>query len=154
VAGSPVWRGLDDIVARDPGFDPREFLEGAKAAYEMIITAFAKGDQPVLRDLLAKDVFESFVAAIDDRNARGETVDTTFVALDKAEFSEIQLRDSTANIAVKFNSQLITATRKADGAVIDGNPDKPVDMVDVWTFSRDLSSRDPNWRLVATEAGR
>jgi predicted lipid-binding transport protein (Tim44 family) len=152
-AGTPVAAGFDQVVALDPSFRPREFVEGAKSAYEMIISAFAAGDRNALKGLLAKDVYESFVAAIADRESRGEVAETTFVSIDRADYTDVQLRGKTANITVKFQSKLISATRDKSGAVIDGSPDKVVDMIDIWTFARDVTSRDPNWRLVATEAG-
>ena len=148
-----VLPGLEDISSADKSFDPKEFIEGAKAAYEMIIMSFAAGNRGALRDLLAKDVYESFVAAIADRESRGDTVDTTFVSIDRAIIDDAQLRAGTAQITMRFQSKLITATRSRDGHIVDGNPDKVVDMSDVWTFARETSSRDPNWRLVATEAG-
>jgi len=152
-AGTPVALGFDSVVKADPSFDPSEFAEGAKAAYEMIIGSFAAGDRQTLKGLLAKDVFESFVAAIDDRESRGETVETTFVSLDKIEYVDIQMRGKTAHVSVKFQSKLISATRDKDGAVIEGSSERIVDMIDIWTFARDVTLRDPNWRLVATEAG-
>ena len=148
-----VLPGLEAISAADKSFDPKEFIEGAKAAYEMIIMSFAAGNRTALRDLLAKDVYESFVAAIVDRESRGDTVDTTFVSIDRAMVDDAQLRDNTAQVTMRFQSKLITATRSSDGRIVDGNPDKVVDMIDVWTFARETSSRDPNWRLVATEVG-
>lgn len=154
VMGSPVWDGLNEIQSSDPYFNPREFIEGAKAAYEMIVVAFASGDRPTLRDLLANDVYESFVGAVDARESRGEAVETTFVSIDKAEFLDVQTKGKSAQIAVRFQSKLISATRDSSGAVIDGNPDKVMDMVDIWTFARDITSRDPNWKLIATEAGQ
>ncbi|KAE8236732.1 hypothetical protein A4X03_0g9345 [Tilletia caries] len=144
---------LEEISAVDPYFEPRTFIEGAKAAYEMIIMSFAAGNKQALRDLLSKDVFESFSAAITDRESRGETVDTTFVSIDKALIEDAQLRSNMAQVSIRFQSKLITATRDPSGGIVDGNPDKVVDMVDLWTFARDTSARDPNWRLVATEAG-
>ena len=152
-ADSSLAKGFDQIVAMDATFHPPEFVEGAKGAYEMIIGAFAAGDRQTLRGLLAKDVYDSFADAITDRESRGETVETTFVSIDKAEFADVQIKSKTASITMKFQSKLITATRDRSGAVVDGNSDKIVDMVDIWTFARDVTSRDPNWRLVATEAG-
>lgn len=152
-AGSGAAQGFDQIAALDPGFQPGEFIEGAKAAYEMIIGAFAAGDRQTLRGLLAKDVYDSFSAAISEREARGEVVETTFVSMDKAEYSDVQMRGKTANISVRFQSKLISATRDRNGVVTEGSPDKVVDVVDIWTFSRDVTSRDPNWRLAATETG-
>jgi predicted lipid-binding transport protein (Tim44 family) len=148
-----VLPGLEAIAAADKSFDPKEFIDGAKAAYEMIIMSFAAGNRAALRDLLAKDVYESFVAAIADRESRGDTVDTTFVSIDRAVIDDAQLRGGTAQMTMRFQSKLITATRSSDGRIVDGNPDKVVDMIDVWTFARESSSRDPNWRLVATEVG-
>ena len=150
---SPLANGFDSVVALDSSFRPGEFVQGAKGAYEMIVTAFAAGDRQTLRGLLAKDVYDSFAAAVSDREGRGETVETTFVSIDKADFVDVQMRGKTANITIKFQSKLITATRDRAGAVIDGSADKVVDMSDIWTFARDVTARDPNWRLVATEAG-
>lgn len=148
--GSKVWEGLDQAVAADPSFDPRNFLEGAKAAYEMIITAFAKGDRQTLRGLLSKEVFDSFSQALSDREAQGNRVETTFVSIDKAEISDVQLRGRSLQVAVAFSSKLITATFDRNNSVIDGNPDKVADVGDLWTFAKDAGSRDPNWALVAT----
>lgn len=151
---SPAHAGLLGIIGQDPAFDPREFLGGAKAAYEMIVLAFANGDRKTLKDLLAKDVYDGFDAAIRDRETRGEKVETQFVSIDKAEISDAQLRTRTAQVTVRFLSKLITATRDSAGTVIDGSAEKVIDVVDIWTFSRDVSSRDPNWRLIATESAQ
>jgi predicted lipid-binding transport protein (Tim44 family) len=152
-AGSAVAAGLDAIAARDPSFDLRAFVEGAKAAYEMIVTAFAGGDRKGLKPLLANEVFESFSAAIAQRESAGQKVETTFVSIDKASVEEAELRGTTAQVTMRMHSKLITATKDKAGEVVEGNPDKVVDTVDVWTFARDVSSRDPNWKLIATEAG-
>ncbi|MFZ4533209.1 MAG: Tim44/TimA family putative adaptor protein [Alsobacter sp.] len=152
--GTPLAAGLDAIAAAEGGFDAKGFADGAKSAYEMIVSAFAAGDRRVLKDLLSREVFEGFVGAIAEREKRGEKVDTTFVSIDKAEIVDAQLRVKVAQVTVRFLSKLITATRDKDGAVIDGAPDKIVDVTDVWTFSREAGTRDPNWKLVATESGQ
>ena len=153
-AGSPVARGLDDIARADPAFDIAPFMQGARAAYEAIITAFAKGDRQALKPLLARDVYEGFAAEIDRREQRGEVVDTTFVSTDKAVIEDAQLRGRIEQVAIRFTAKLITVTRDKSGAVIDGNPETVADIVDLWTFSRSADSRDPNWQLIATEAGQ
>ncbi len=107
-----------------------------------------------LKDLLSKDVYDGFVAAIGEREQRGEVVESTFVSIDKAELNEAALKAKQAMMTIRFVSKIITVTRNASGAVIDGAADKIVDVTDIWTFSRDTTSRDPNWRLVATEAGQ
>ncbi|CEJ11503.1 Tim44-like domain protein [bacterium YEK0313] len=152
-AGSPAARGLDAIAGRDPSFDAVGFVGGAKSAYEMIVLAFAGGDRRTLRDLLAKDVFEGFEAAIKDRESRGETVETRFVGIEKADITDAQMRGDQAQVTLKFVSQLVTATRDRAGNVVDGSPDRVTDVTDIWTFARNVTDRDPNWRLIATEAG-
>jgi predicted lipid-binding transport protein (Tim44 family) len=151
--GSPVAAGLDAIVGADPAFDPKHFLTGARGAYEMVVTAFAEGDRRSLKNLLSREVYDGFEGAIREREGKGETVETRFVSLDKAELTAAELRAKTAQVTVRFVSQLISATRDRSGTVIEGSPEKVIDVTDVWTFARDLSSRDPNWKLVATEAG-
>jgi predicted lipid-binding transport protein (Tim44 family) len=152
-AGTPLARGFDAIAARDATFDPAGFIGGAKAAYEMIVLAFAGGDRKMLRDLLARDVFDGFEAAIRERESRGEQVETRFVGIEKAEIVDAQMRGDQAQVTLKFVSQLVTATRDRAGTVIDGTPDRVTDVTDVWTFARNVTDRDPNWRLIATEAG-
>ena len=152
-AGSTVAAGLDAILAADKTFDPRHFLTGARAAYEMIVTAFAQGDRRTLRERLSKDVYDSFDGVIAERETRGETAETRFVSIDATEIMAAEVRSKTVQVTVKFVSQLVSVTRDKTGNVTDGNPDKVTDVTDIWTFARDASSRDPNWKLVATEAG-
>lgn len=153
-AGSTIAVGLDAIARDDKTFDANHFVAGARAAYEMIVLAYAAGDRRSLKNLLSRDVYEGFEAAIREREAKGETVETRFVSIDKSDVTGAELRARTAQITVRFVSQLISVTRDKTGNVIDGSPEKVTDVTDVWTFARDLSSRDPNWKLVATEAGQ
>lgn len=152
--GSPIAAGLDAIAAADPAFSPGPFLEGAQIAYEAVITAFAAGERNTLQNLLAKEVYDSFAVAIAAREARHETLTTTFVSMEDAKIETAALEDRTASVGVRFTSKQISATHDADGKLTDGSPDHVVDMNDVWTFARDTSSRDPNWKLVATQSGR
>jgi predicted lipid-binding transport protein (Tim44 family) len=152
--GTPAAAGLDAIVTVDPSFDAKQFIEGARGAYEMIVGAFAAGDRKSLKALLSKEVYDGFEGAIRDRENKGETVENRFVSLDDADLTGAELRGNTAHVTVRFVSQLITATRDKSGNVVDGSPDKVTEVTDVWTFARDVTSRDPNWKLVATEAGQ
>jgi predicted lipid-binding transport protein (Tim44 family) len=152
--GSAVATGLDAIATADSSFDAKHFLTGARAAYEMVVTAFAEGDQRTLKNLLSREVYEGFEEAFREREARGETVETRFISIDKADIVGAELRGRTVQITVRFVSQLVSVTRDRSGGVIEGSPDKVTDVTDVWTFARDVSSRDPNWKLVATEAGQ
>lgn len=147
-------KGLDAVIAQDPSFDAEQFLAGARSAYEMIVTAYAEGDRRTLKNLLSRDVYEGFDAAIRDRESRGEKAETRFVSIDRAEITGAEVRGRTAHLTLRFVSQLVSVTRDRAGVVIDGSPDKVTDVTDIWTFARDLSSRDPNWKLVATEAGQ
>lgn len=151
--GSSVAGGLEQVVQVEPSFDPRAFVEGAKKAYEAIVVAFAKGDRKTLRSLLAREVAEGFEQAITERERRNQTAETTFVSIDKAEITRVEVKNRVAQITVRFLSNLINATRDAEGKVVDGNAETVVEVPDVWTFARTLGSRDPNWQLVATDAG-
>jgi predicted lipid-binding transport protein (Tim44 family) len=152
--GSSLATGLDAVAASDPEFDVKHFIAGARAAYEMVVTAYAEGDRRTLKNLLSRDVYEGFDAAITERERRGETAETRFVSLDTADIIGAEIRAKSAQVTVRFVSKLISVTRDKTGAVIDGNPEKVTDVTDVWTFARDISSRDPNWKLIATEAGQ
>jgi predicted lipid-binding transport protein (Tim44 family) len=148
--GTPLAGGLDAIAAQDSSFDPRHFISGARSAYEMIVLAFANGDRRALKDLLSSEVYESFETVIKDREKHEQKTETRFVSIDKAELVSAEARDRAAQLTVRFVSQMISVTRDKTGAIVDGNPDKVADITDVWTFARDTSSRDPNWKLVGT----
>jgi predicted lipid-binding transport protein (Tim44 family) len=152
--GTAVAAGLDAIAREDKAFDAKHFLTGARTAYEMIVLAYAQGDRRALKSLLSREVYDGFEAVIGERESRGEKVETRFVSIEKSDITGVELRGRTAQITVRFVSQLVSVTRDKSGNVIDGNPEKVSDVTDVWTFARDLSSRDPNWKLVATEAGQ
>ncbi len=145
-----VAAGLKAISEADPGFSPKSFMEGAKAAYEMIVTAFAAGDRKTLKMLLERDVYDGFERAIAEREAAGHKVDFTFVGLPKVEISEAELDKRNAQVTVRFNAEVVQATRDKDGQLIDGNADTVQAIADEWTFARSPKSRDPNWKLVAT----
>ena len=148
--GSDVAKKLQTIAQADRSFDPKHFLAGARAAYEMIVTAFAEGDRKSLKQLLSREVFDSFSAAIAEREKNGETVEFKFVGISSSDVIDAEIVGKMANITIKFVSDLITATKDRSGAIIDGNSSQIRDVTDIWTFARELASRDPNWRLVAT----
>ena len=152
--GSAVAIGLDAIAAVAPDFDAKHFLTGARAAYEMIVNAYAEGDRRTLKNLLSREVYDGFETAITEREKRGDTVESRFVSIDNAEITAAEARGRTIQMTVRFQSKLISVTRDKGGNVIDGNAEKIADVTYVWTFARDVSSRDPNWKLVATEAGQ
>ncbi|MEN5299719.1 Tim44/TimA family putative adaptor protein [Brucella sp. TWI559] len=150
--GTPVNDGLRSIKAADPSFDPVSFVDGVKIAYEMIVMSFADGDRNVLQNLLSREVYEGFVSAIDEREARGETIRSTFVGIDKAEIANAEMKGSEAHVTLNIVSQMISSTLDKNGNVVEGDQENVVEIRDLWTFVRDTRLRDPNWKLVATEA--
>jgi predicted lipid-binding transport protein (Tim44 family) len=151
-ADSPIVAGIEAIIRQEPSFDPHGFVNGAKSAYETIVTAFAKGDRKTLKGLLAKEVYEGFEQAISDREKRGEKAESSFVSIDKAQIAAVDVKGKTGQVTIAFVSQLISAVRDAQGTVVDGSAEAVSEVNDIWTFSRQLGSRDPNWLLVATES--
>lgn len=142
--------GLRAVAGADNTFTPKSFLEGAKQAYEMIVTAFATGDRQTLKNLLEKDVFDGFQRAIADREAAGQTVDFTFVGLPKTEIFEAEYDKKNVMLTVRFHAEVVSATRDKDGNLVEGNADQVQTIADEWTFARNPKSRDPNWKVVTT----
>ncbi len=151
-AGSSLHEALRAVAAADRSFEPEGFIAGAKAAYEMIVTAFAEGDRKTLKPLLNRDVYDGFVGAIGEREARNETIEFKFVGIDKAEITNAGVKGNTVQVTVRFHSKLVSATHDKSGAVVDGDPTHVGDVTDIWTFEREANARDPNWKLVATES--
>lgn len=144
--------GLLAIASSDPDFDPKGFLEGAKTAYEMIVNAFAEGNKKTLQSLLNEEVYEGFEAEIDGRKERNEIVDTNFIGINRADIIGAAAKSDEAHVTVKFRSQLINVIRDTSGGIIEGDPKQVRDVTDIWTFAREMSANDPNWKLVATQA--
>ncbi len=151
-AGSPLETELLAIARKDAAFDPKAFLSGAKTAYEMIVIAYAQGDRKQLKTLTAREVFEGFARAISDREGRGEVNETNFIGIHKADLIDAEMKDSIAKVTVKFVSQLITVVRSKAGTITEGDANLVREVTDIWTFAREVASRDPNWKLVATQS--
>ncbi|MCW2370690.1 Tim44/TimA family putative adaptor protein [Sphingobium sp. B11D3D] len=149
----PAQPGLRAIIATDRNFDVAQFLGGAKAAYGMILEAYWKGDRETLRTYCADDVYEAFSAAIDQREADGLTMDNKLVRIEDARIDAARVESGTAFIAIHFEADLSAVTRDRDGSVVAGSLDDAISTAETWTFSRNLSSRDPNWELVETDEG-
>lgn len=148
--GSPVWIGLDQVAEAQPGFEPRAFISGALEAYKVVVQAFSVGDETTLRPLTSDDVFGSFKSALAERAQNGETLETTFVGCQDAKIVTAAADRIGARISVRFDSQFITVTRDKNGNVIEGDPGKPSNVIDTWTFARRHDAGGPNWTLVAT----
>jgi predicted lipid-binding transport protein (Tim44 family) len=150
LAEGNVKNGLTQIRLADPSFDLNGFLAGARAAFEMIVHAYAAGDKEALRPLLADDVFAGFAGAIDQRRADGHTLDTQLMAIEGAEVVDASMQSDMARISVRFTTEQVNVVRDADGKEIDGDSTSADQVVDIWTFERDTRSGDPNWTLVET----
>lgn len=150
--GTSLNDSLREVKNADPSFNPKEFVNGARVAYEMIVMAFANGDRKTLKGLLSREVYDGFDAAISERESRGETVKSIFVGISKAEITAADVKDAETFITMRIASQMISATFDKANTLIDGDAENVADINDFWTFSRDTRSRDPNWKLVATES--
>jgi len=148
-----VAQGIARLRSADPGFAPAHFLEGTRGAFEIIVSAFAAGDKARLRPLLSDEVFRPFAAAIDERIAAQETLETQIVRLKNLDIVEAGLDGRMARVTVQLVSDQINVTRAHDGSIVDGDPDNPIEKTDFWSFARDTRSADPNWVLVATGSG-
>jgi predicted lipid-binding transport protein (Tim44 family) len=154
VAQAPesVRKGLDAIRSADPEFDPLSFLAGAKVAFEMILQAFAAGDANALKPLLAPDVLQNFTSAITARQRDKLSVKFTLVGIISLEVLDAELKGPDARIKLRFTSEQVNVTQDAEGRIVDGHPNEVASITDIWTFSRPVTSRDPNWVLIATES--
>jgi predicted lipid-binding transport protein (Tim44 family) len=146
----PLEAGLAQIKLAERSFREREFVKGARSAFEMVVEAFAKGDGKVLKSLLDGPVYENFASAIREREKAGHTLETTLVGIDEAEIISAELQGRNAIVTVKFVTGQVNATRDESGEVVDGDPNNVVQVTDIWTFGRDTRSSDPNWLLIAT----
>jgi len=149
---TPLGKALSRIMMADHSFDPDGFLEGARAAYQMITPAFAEGDRETLRSLLSPDVMRDFESAIAEREAAGHTMETRIVDVLKSEITDAKLENGTAEVTVLFKVELISVVRDSENRIISGNPSDTETVTDVWTFARQVKARDPNWLLVATDS--
>ncbi|HVO01216.1 MAG TPA: Tim44/TimA family putative adaptor protein [Candidatus Cybelea sp.] len=151
-APEPVKKGLEAIKAADPEFDSVAFLAGAKIAFDMILNAFAAGDANGLKPLLAPEVLQHFTSAINERQKRSLTLKTTLVGIVGQEVLEAEMKGPDARIKVKFVSQQVNVTQDSEGRIVEGHPNEVATITDIWTFSRPVTARDPNWLLIATES--
>jgi predicted lipid-binding transport protein (Tim44 family) len=143
--------GIRAIVTADPGFDVARFVEGAQAAYKMVLEAFWKGDREELAFLTGDTVCKAFGEAIDAREAAGHRLDNRLVAIERAAIEDARLDGRIAEIEIRFDAFVAAVTRDRDGELVAGSLEDAVPTNDIWTFRRDLASSDPNWRLVETD---
>ena len=149
---SPVAANLAQAVGADPTFDEARFLQGARMAFEMIVTAFANGDRDTLRPLTSGEVFANLERAMRERETAGHTFDSTLVGIKDVEIVDAELDGRELRITVKVLSEQVNVTRDAEGRTVGGSASAVDEVTDIWTFARDTRSKDPNWLLVATRS--
>ncbi|MCY4030636.1 MAG: Tim44/TimA family putative adaptor protein [Hyphomicrobiales bacterium] len=145
---TPLQRGLREISLADRSFDRERFLEGARIAYEQIVTGFAASNRERLQALLGADAFERFDAVMRSREQKGETAQCEVVAIQSADITEARMRGTAARVTVRFHADLLSSVRDKEGSIIDGNAEHPYRAEDIWTFERNTRDTNPNWRLV------
>lgn len=148
----PLGEGVATIRAADAEFRLDGFLSGARMAFEMIVQAYADGDLKTLRPLLADEVYGPFAAAVENRRRHAQTLITELMGIRTVEAVDARMNGSFAEVTVRFVSEQVNTLRDAEDRVIEGDPNRVIDVVDVWTFRRDVRASDPNWQLVATRA--
>jgi len=147
---SPFYQTIEKINQLDSSFTVRSFFDGAEYAYGMVLNAFWDKDRKTLRSMLSRQVFDQFDGAIKQMDQQKHHSDNKLMDIEKIDLVEASLTGSLAEISVEFTSHMIMVTRDDDGNLVEGNEDKPIKVLDIWTFCRDVKSRDPNWTLVAT----
>ena len=148
----PLQESYAKIRAADASFSPAQFLDGARYAFEWILRAYVEGDLDTLRNLLADDVYENFAGSITNRESLGQRVEEMLVGIDSCEVTEAEMDGSVAKITVSIISKQVNVLYNNLDEIVSGDPNKVVDVKDIWTFARDTGSKDPNWTLIATHS--
>ncbi len=149
---NPLSIGIAEIKKIDQNFDPLNFIDGANMAFEMVLKAFVEADGNSLKMLLAPNVYENFSTAIREREKSNQHIEDTLVGIEKSDILEVSLEEDVANVTIKFITKQVNILYDIDNNIIEGDPHKVIDVIDIWTFSRDMKSNNPNWTLVSTRS--
>lgn len=141
---------INQIKTLDQSFGLKPFLEGARSAFEMVFDSFAKDDRDTLKMLLSKPLYDVFSAELDARKAGERHTETTLLAVISQELKAAKLEKNTARLTVRFVSEQVSVVRDREGKIVEGDPGLPEHVEDEWTFERDVSSRNPNWKIIDT----
>ena len=144
--------GIAEIQRLNNTFNTEDFLVGARVAFEMVLEGYSNHDRKILENLLSPEVLANFLSAIDEREKAGHVLEDTLVGINKSEIVEAYIEGEMAQVTVKFVSEQINVVRDSEGQIASGNPNEVINVVDLWTFARDIRSTDPNWALVATHS--
>lgn len=152
-AGSPASEGIRKIRSKDGSFDLGGFVSGAQSAYDMILDAFWHGDTAQLRSLVADEVRSHFEKAIRDREKAGLIVGNKLISIREVAVEDATLNGTIAQITVKFVSDIVMVTKDSENRIVEGDVTDSSEVIDIWTFQRDIKKSDPNWILVSTRSG-
>jgi predicted lipid-binding transport protein (Tim44 family) len=150
IEGTPIAETLGNIKSKDLQFSASHFLQGARGAYEMVFDAFVKGDRQTLKMLLSETLFQQFSKELDGREGQEKKTETTLVSVKPKEITEASLDKNTARLTVHFESEQVTVVRGPKGDILEGNPSELHHVEDHWTFERDTTSKNPNWKIIET----
>lgn len=148
LVGPGLRKIYTQMLSLDPQFSLNRFLAGALRAFEMIVGAYAQGDLKNLKLLVASDIYQDFQEAIEERQKKGERLETTIAKIDPPEITNLRVEETQAFITVRFTSEQIHLSRNDKGKIIEGAPKQSEQIIDIWTFSRDLRARDFKWTLI------
>ena len=144
-----------NVILNSDTFDTaakNDFLEGAKIAYESVITNYSKGDLKSIKSLLDKNVYDQFNEAIREKKLKNVTSETTFIGINSAEVREHNQNKNMLEVTVDFVSEIISCIKDKDNKIISGDSEKVKKVYDIWKFSKDSRSQNPNWLLIDTQA--
>jgi predicted lipid-binding transport protein (Tim44 family) len=150
LSSGSVLQGINDIKDKEPLFSASTFMEGAKMAFEMVFDAFVKGDKQTLANLLSSEIYSQFASDIDDRDKQETRQETTLLSVKATEIKRVKLERNTAQIAVAFESEQVTLERSSNGDIVAGDPSDIHHVNDEWVFERDVTSKNPNWKIIET----
>jgi predicted lipid-binding transport protein (Tim44 family) len=150
VAEASAAQGLLAIKARDSQFSATSFLQGAKAAFEMVLDAFAKNDQKTLKMLLSDELYKEVAADLDSRAKEEQRMETTLVSVQARKITSASLEQNRARIKVKFASEQIAIVRDKAGKIVEGDVSDIQPVEDEWMFERDVTAKNPNWKIIET----
>lgn len=149
----PNAAGMEAIRAADGVFEPHGFLQGARGAYEMVVNAFAEGDRETLRNLLADNVYDRYVRAIEEREAADQRQVSELLKIESVDIDEAAMRGEVASVTVRFTADIASGVTDAEGQIVSGDPGQIRRVEELWTFERDTTSSDPNWLLARVRQG-
>lgn len=150
LSAGAILQTINDIKSKDTMFSATTFMDGAKMAFEMIFDAFVKGDKQTLSMLLSQEIYNDFVKNIEERERQENRMETTLLSVAPKDIVNAGLNGNIAQLTVHFESEQVTLERNKKGDIISGDPSNIQHVRDEWIFERDITSKNPNWKIIET----